>query len=216
MKLEKLAQQYFLEVRENEFSRLRAWEFIYAYTRVKNTKVLVNEKNIEKTALHLGLYLAQWGMFRGSSQLIDQNLNYFKWMAKFFFETIPTKFPNFYSHRFEDFADDDFCKEFDEVIKFIRSEKLMLNPSDTLISKILLGIWGEIPALDSFFVKASSHYITSKKINCSSQCFKILLASFNTKSFTEMKFNLDGAWFYYPLAKKIDMALWYYEKNKIS
>lgn len=211
MDLEKLARQYFDEVRKNEFSRLRAWEFIYAYTRVDDLSVLVDESHIEKTGLHLGLYLAQWGMFRGSGKLIDQNLNYFMWMSKFFFKELPENFPDFYGHTFSDFAHDNFCKEFDEVMKFIRSEELMMNPSDTLISKILLGIWGHVPAFDSQFIISAKKVFKHQPIKCNSDflyTFRLYLEKTNNFNSTEYPFEIDGMRYSYTFAKLADMAFW--------
>lgn len=215
MDLSHQVQKYFDEVRNNEFSRLRAWEFIYGYTRIEDLESLISENNIEKTALHLGLYLAQFGMFRPKGNLLYQNLNYFKWLANFFIFEINRKFPNFYTYKFENFSNDDFCKMFDECVQYIAMEKKMLNPTDTLISKIFMGIWGEVPAYDTQFIKTSKKFLVPEGF--SSTKFKsrdlrdLYLYSAEKKlykTFPEMKFEYESKEYSYPLAKKIDFIFW--------
>ena len=176
---------------------------------------MLADDKIETTGLHLGLYLAQWGMFRGSGNLINQNLNYFMWMSNFFFEDLPNKFSNFYQRTFDDFKDENFCKEFDEVVLFIRAEKLMMNPSDTLVSKILIGIWGHVPAFDSQFKATARELFKDEKklpITCDSKSLKILEKHAREneldRKLGKMSFEMKGKTYDYTLAKKVDMALW--------
>lgn len=74
----------------NDYPRLKAWEFLYEYIwdeSRNNWADLISENQIETTALHIGFYLANWGMFRGSSGLLqNSNLDLMKALAKLLFE----------------------------------------------------------------------------------------------------------------------------------
>ncbi|MDI6803669.1 MAG: hypothetical protein QME58_07460 [Bacteroidota bacterium] len=73
-------------------------------------------KDVEKSCLVLGFYLARWGMFRGSSFLLQHSVKHLR------------------------------------IYKEIK-ERLILNGNKdlTLITKVLLGVFGFIPAFDTYF-----------------------------------------------------------------
>ena len=54
--------------------RYTSFDYCYNYFRTTND---LNE-DIEKSCLVLGFYLASWGMFRGSSFLLQHSVNHFK------------------------------------------------------------------------------------------------------------------------------------------
>ena len=58
------------EIFENDstdkFSRYKSWEFCYK-------KFQDNVYNTDDLAIHLSLYLASWGMYRGSTFLLNKN-----------------------------------------------------------------------------------------------------------------------------------------------
>ncbi len=201
-----------------EYSRFKSWEYVYGYVK-NNQGSLLKKSSLEKTALHLGYYLASWGMFRGGGKLLYMNLEYFKFLSNLLFKEIPKRYPGFYDNTFSDFSNPEFCHEFDEVIVFIREEmNLGKAPTDTLTSKILLGVWGHVPALDNYFRLAHkdllrrSSFKCRSNINLSGASMSELLDLSNhnewPKLFREVKFSYEGKIFKYPLAKRIDMAFW--------
>ncbi len=50
--------------------------FDYCYNYFKTTKDLT--KDVEKSCLVIGFYLASWGMFRGSSFLLQKSVKHFQ------------------------------------------------------------------------------------------------------------------------------------------
>lgn len=54
--------------------RYTSFDFCYNYFRTTNDLTI----DIEKSCLVLGFYLASWGMFRGSSFLLQHSVNHFK------------------------------------------------------------------------------------------------------------------------------------------
>lgn len=86
------AQIYYQNIQPspgNDYPRLKAWEFLYEYIWDESRPLwadLISEEHIDTTALHIGFYLANWGMFRGSSGLLqNSNLDLMKALAKCLF-----------------------------------------------------------------------------------------------------------------------------------
>lgn len=123
----------------------RYTSFDYCYNYFKNGNNLKND--IEKSCLVLGFYLASWGMFRGSSFLLqksvktfEKTIEYINRLNKSIWEIDVDKYD---SHNIATII---------ETYEEIRSR---LVPNDkthlTLVTKTLLGIFGFIPAYDNYF-----------------------------------------------------------------
>ena len=88
---EAYATDYYENIKPSEHNnhpRLKAWEFIYEYIwdERRTWRDLVLGEQLDTTALHIGFYLANWGMFRGSSGLLqNSNLDLMKAMGKLLF-----------------------------------------------------------------------------------------------------------------------------------
>ena len=106
--------------------------------------------DVELAALHLGLFLAHWGMFRGSSRLMGKNLSFFERLIRecLFQRDIPA------------LCDIDFLNigageaaSIDAAINQLRKwiGDNGVTPTDTLVSKILLVTSGNVPAYDRYF-----------------------------------------------------------------
>ncbi|NRB39740.1 MAG: hypothetical protein HRU20_14955 [Pseudomonadales bacterium] len=213
-----LVKQYYDTAQGDDYPRLRGWEFLWDYVCEHDTWIdLVNEESSEKTALHLGFYLANWGMFRGSSGLLNTNLDFFKDLADYLFKEIPFEF---WELNFTDFHPDDTQKHklaselFENAIhKMERFKSERVTWTETLKSKILLGLWGQCPALDTFYSGGLSLLLDENpslsispkgKINSNS------LTCLNVVS-TNQNWNLGGYSTHYgnneyPAGKVIDMA----------
>ncbi len=105
--------------------------------------------NRDHLALHLGFYLASWGMYRGSSQLLQNDY-------KVHIEAVDIL--NDYNHlRCNQNYEVAVC-DLPEILEIIKELSIYYNkkhgvtPTDTLISKIVLGTLGSLPAYDRFFI----------------------------------------------------------------
>ena len=88
---DKLTNEYYQSANGDSYPRLRGWEFLWDYVQDQNEwSDLIAENKIEKTALHLGFYLANWGMFRGSSGLLNTNIDFFIDLSVHLFQEIPS------------------------------------------------------------------------------------------------------------------------------
>ena len=104
-------------------------------------------KDIQQSCLQLGFYLASWGMLRGSSFLLNKS-------AKFhgrLLEAVVGLDEKLWIVDVDSYTDENIglLLEAAEVIRNALGEHN--RPSDTLVTKIMLGIYGNIPAFDSFF-----------------------------------------------------------------
>lgn len=59
------------EMRNDANHRYRSWDHCYSF--FKNLYSAKNDKDVGLAALHLAFYLASWGMYRGSSKLLQKD-----------------------------------------------------------------------------------------------------------------------------------------------
>lgn len=202
-----------LNSNENNVGLSRYYSFDYCYNYFYNfksnrIKEISNNDNLQKSCLTLGYYLSSWGMLRGSSFLLKKySVKIYEPLIKEI--SINSKFVNLWNIDLNNYDNIHNIKLLLEC-KYIIKEKLGLenNPSDTLVSKIMLGIFGCVPAFDQFFKKGlnvtgfnekSLNYINKFYIENKDSFNKInsiYTLDFNSNKNTNIK---------YPLAKLLDM-----------
>jgi hypothetical protein len=111
------------------------------------TLVLDSGEQREIACLQLGFYLASWGMYRGSGQLIRHSAR----RLESTLEVIATSPEEIWSIDADDYSDHNqqLILSVGEAIR----ETLPGSATDTLVTKIMLGVFGCVPAMDSFFVR---------------------------------------------------------------
>jgi hypothetical protein len=140
----------------------------------KHLQELVADKNKEKSCLHLGFFLASWGMFRMSGKL-GQGVN-----AKHFLRLIDEISQWDGSHPYAaiwdiDVPDYDVVEKRELLMKCCASIKQLVLPTDqrasrTLVTKIMLGIFGCVPAFDDLFT-ATFRSLYGTKRGCAFRSF---------------------------------------------
>lgn len=156
----------FLESRDKNH-RYSSFDYCYNYfyNFYKNDKIneIWNDNNIEKSCLHLWFYLASWWMMRGSSFLLQKNLSIFKNLI----QEISRKDSKIYWDIDIDNYNDENIERLLELKNIIYESFPENKPSDTLITKIMLWIFWNIPAFDRFF-KDWIKIISKNKISITS------------------------------------------------
>lgn len=145
--------------------RYLSWEHCYSYFRKQLD--INNHDHLDTAALHLAFYLASWGMYRGSSPLLWKDYRIHKPAIQKLFEP---QFKSLWDLKFDDPAQDlTSAKQIESLAEEIRSiyrgqittvngkPKPNFQPSDVLITKILLGTLGCTPACDRFFIDGFRH-----------------------------------------------------------
>ena len=131
--------------------RYKSWEFCYKYFHKIFKKNKINEKERDYASLMLAFYLTSWGMYRGSSFLFkDYTYTIHKKAIDILF-----KYKKIFTHDVITNSEKESLFELIEKLenyykklKLETSNKHNVEVSKTLISKIIMGVSGIIPAYD--------------------------------------------------------------------
>ncbi|HRE41994.1 MAG TPA: DUF2442 domain-containing protein [Ignavibacteria bacterium] len=188
-----------------EFERFSSFDYCYNYFQsFKNKMEIISNINIEKSCLQLGFYLASWGMYR-NTDLLNKSIKIYKDFLKFI---IDEKNSYLWKLDINEYNNENINKLLEFIYKFKTnfSDKLII--SDTLISKIMLGVFGNIPAFDRNFKKgfgfSKINFNNLTKINNFYLSNKQLIDNYKNKIKT-LSFSNNEKNFNYPIAKIIDM-----------
>lgn len=135
------------------------YNYFYSFYQENKISELDSPENMQMSCLQLGFYLASWGMMRGSSFLLEKSVkNYVKLI-----ETISKSDNELWEIDADNYNEINIqlllkCKL--DIINALGKEN---NPSDTLITKIMLGVFGNVPAFDQYFCKGFKMYTFNEK-----------------------------------------------------
>jgi hypothetical protein len=185
--------------------------FDYCYNYFRTTTDLTED--IEKSCLVLGFYLASWGMFRGSSFVLQHSLKHFQPTIEY----INTLNKNVWEIDVDIYTE----KNIDLIINIYHEIKTVLIPNSnsdlTLITKTMLGVFGFIPAFDNYFCNTfrllSDGQCGFRRVNKKSlefihnfyQANDSVIDSLSESTFTTDFISGDKTNLKYPKAKIIDM-----------
>ncbi|THE11873.1 hypothetical protein E1I69_13380 [Bacillus timonensis] len=196
--------------------RFKSWEHCYSFFS-QNYQNLKDEKVFDHACLHLAFYLASWGMLRGSSFLLQKDYkvhSYFLRNVVMNADTLPyfdTNSPKLLDQTLVEGIDElirDTKNAYQDNIYEINGERTIINVTDTLASKILLGVYGNVPAYDRYFKEALAMFGIRIQFNQSGLRELIDFYNHNIEEFEASKaiFSNDGI-DYTPM-KLIDMFFW--------
>ncbi len=206
---------FYNNLKEHKNHRYMSWE--HCFNAFQSSK---HSNDVDYLSLQLAFYLASWGMYRGSSGLLWKDYKIHAGAVQ-----IIKKYDSIHCEVEKEINETqidtiikakDELKEYYSKVQFVKptkdgDKKSTISPSDTLISKILLGTLGCVPAYDRL-LRAGFDEMTSIKIGKSlnpkslSALFKF--TSNNQDAFKTLgeKINKDGV--HYPLMKLVDMYFW--------
>ena len=205
MTIRQKIQAYYREA-ATEHHRYRSWEHCYLYFRRAREEDLV--ANRDHAALQLAFYLASWGMYRGSGFLLQHTFTVHRDVIDLIAE------PRFTKLWKADFGgketDDQFVPVLDELVKGVRQQYQPFEPTDTLITKIILGTFGCLPACDRYFIDGfkskgfkyscvNDKFFRSVRVYCQTKLVDLL---------KEQKTIEQASGIRYPLMKLVDMYFW--------
>jgi len=126
------------------------FNYFQSFKDSNNVKQLNNIDNMQNSCLQLAFYLASWGMFRGSSFLLERSFKFFEKLIN----TIASFDEKIWYLDIDDYHDSECRKLIFECKQRIYDSLGEKNKaSDILISKIMLGVFGNVPAYDTYFKK---------------------------------------------------------------
>ena len=188
----------------NEYTRYKSWEHCYnAFKKYRHDK-----DKTEFLCMHLSCFMASWGMLR-NSKLIEYDYFIYK---DFVTEISDSKYDRLYDDSFEN---NDLINELVDLINKLYLYKIKTritegdSLSDTFVTKILLGVFGCVPAFDRYFVKAVSHYkVCSRNFNERSLMNLQTFYNLHFEAFENLRKQFANEGVYYTPMKLIDMCFW--------
>ena len=145
----------------NPTERYASFDYCFNYFQAFRERDCISEvsdlKNIQESCLQLGFYLASWGMMRGSTVLIRKSAKYLQPLI----ELIASLDGEVWAIDVDNYSKDNIntlleCRG--KIKKALQKHHLPTDstPTDVLITKIMLGVFGNVPAFDTFFCKGFS------------------------------------------------------------
>ena len=203
------------QVVNDEHHRYRSWE--HCYSHFQNHLTLTRDSDVDTAALHLGFYLASWGMYRGSSFLLQKD---YKVHIPIVRELLDEKYADLWQLDYNSLnarspeIDTLFqlaarLKQiYRESIPTINGVRKSIAPSNILISKILLGTLGCTPAYDRFFVVGVKTVGIVASFGRNSYLGVIDFYQKNLDDFVSVQSAIAHYSVTYPVMKLVDMHFW--------
>ena len=213
--------QFFRLLQTDDNSRYRSWEHCYlAFT--KNRDERISSEILDLLCLHLAFYLASWGMYRGSSFLLQKNYRIHTDAVR---KLLSSEYRSLWGISCVEYLD--IPRNIDKLFDLQRVLKDIYTPirisayesinrpkptqdiSDVLITKILLGTLGCTPAYDRFFIKGLrdsgtlSSMFNRKGITNLSRYYVE-----NNDLFEKWREEVSSHGLEYPQMKVLDMCFW--------
>ena len=208
-----LIRAYFEQTAIDPHSRYFSWEHCYkAFLMHRNEK---DDQTADYLALHLAFYLASWGMYRGSTFLLQKDYKVHIPIVKIIQEE---KYDPLVGISAKDLCKEQNLALLEDIGKRIyacyaedtpASDRKVNAASDTLITKILLGTLGCVPAYDRFYKESvKKHHISSGNYNKKSVCRVAKFYCDHEDSFEKLRLELSECRIEYPPMKLMDMCFW--------
>jgi len=193
------------------FGRGRSWEHCYKHFATK-PDVLNDPGQLDLASLHLAFYLASWGMYRGSTQLLQKDYKIHYDVVKKLFDQKYKSLWHIQLDRLNAYSITLLVSLIEEI-RSIYNDKFQSKstPTDTLVTKVLMGTLGCIIAYDRNVITGLKHSNFSNRLNKESfdKLFQFCNKNENKESFVNMQkkifqqYGID-----YPIMKIIDMYFW--------
>jgi hypothetical protein len=150
---EKIGAFYDAPARD-EHHRYHSWEHCYSYFRQTAPSEIAKQRGT--AALHLAFYLASWGMYRGSSFLLQRAYTvHLGVVDRLFAQQFLPLWGKEFGAEPDDFS---LVPTVLAIIQAVRDAyapfgRRRRRPTDTLVTKVILGTLGCLPACDSYFIQ---------------------------------------------------------------
>lgn len=186
---------------------------------------IAKEDKLETSCLHLMSYLASWGMLRGSSTLLQKSVKFYEPLIRLIAgETITPKeeYIKGINQKIWEIDVDLYTEENIEILidTYEKIKKCLYGEKNTrhivAVTKIMLGVFGSIPAFDRYFCETFSKLyqkkgfaqpdtLEKKHLECIYEFYKENSQSINKQEIETKHFSANTTIRYYTKAKIIDM-----------
>ena len=208
------AQTFYDDARANENGRSRSWEHCYRVFRDARTDP---SPDCDYLSLHLAFYLASWGMYRGSSFLLQKD---YKVLVPIVEEVLKPEYDCLFGLACADLRESEIqdrlenlnkyiAKHFEPIRDEVAGREVPTPVSPVLITKILMGTLGCVPAYDRFFVDGIKKYkVTTGEYNLKSVLRLVDFYEAHNDRLEEARRGFEGDGLVYPQMKLLDMGFW--------
>lgn len=209
----RLIRCYFDETVKDPRGRYMSWQHCYrAFSENRN---VTDKQTVDYLSLHLAFYLASWGMYRGSSFLLQKDYRVHIPVVEIIQEQ---KYNLLHGISAEELREERSLSLLNNIAERIRDcyakekpsfEGIHNNATDTLVTKILLGTLGCVPAFDRYYVNSIKKNHVSKGIFNKKSVYDV--AKFycdNLDVFEDLRHELSKCGIEYPPMKLMDMCFW--------
>ena len=142
-----IVNKFIQTMQNDETHRYRSFDFCYTHFYFSKINQHID---IEKSCYILWGYLASWGMLRGSSFLLQyHNPAYLRPLVEFIYQQDSSIW---------EIDVNNYPEKYSTILELYKNIKSILIKNNeralTLITKILLGVFGIVSAYDTYFIKA--------------------------------------------------------------
>lgn len=202
--------QAYCEGKKGPHDRERSWGHCYRYFHELTPEAPAED--LDHAALHLGFYLASWGMYRGRGFLLQHDYTVHLGVIE---QLVAPQFSALWKQEFGAGDNDStlvplILKAIDairEAYRLFAPQAESRQASDTLVTKVLLGTFGCLPACDRYFIEGFKS--SGFKYSYPDAAFVEQVLRFCRDHVRELREEQDsvertlGMW--YPLMKLVDM-----------
>ena len=208
------AQTFYEDARATENGRSRSWEHCYRVFRDARTDP---SPDCDYLSLHLAFYLASWGMYRGSSFLLQKD---YKVLVPIVEEILKPEYDCLFGLACVSLREsevqgsleklcDDIAEHFGPIRDEVAGREVVSPVSPVLITKILMGTLGCVPAYDRFFQDGVATYkVTTREYSLESVRKLAKFYEAHNDRLEEARRGMRTDDLIYPQMKLLDMGFW--------
>lgn len=209
------AQTFYDDARANENGRSRSWEHCYRVFRDARTD---SSPDCDYLSLHLAFYLASWGMYRGSSFLLQKD---YKVLVPIVEKILKPEYDCLFGLACTDVRNSDVWKQLEKLYDYIAEyyfrpirdkvagREVASSVSPVLVTKILMGTLGCVPAYDRFFQDGVATYkVTTREYSPKSVLKLVDFYEEHNDGLEEARRGMQVGDLTYPQMKLLDMGFW--------
>lgn len=208
------ATEFYNQLRSDENGRYRSWEHCYSHFIHARHE---SDPDYDYLSLQLAFYLASWGMYRGSSFLLQKDYRVHIPVVK---ELLNPKYDplagieciEYRKPEVQSLLEDINAfleKYYDEVRLQVKEETPKNKLSDTLITKVLMGTLGCVPAYDRYFIVGlKDQKVSTGLYNMRSLLKLVDFYEANKAQLEAARDELKVSGLPYPQMKMLDMGFW--------
>jgi hypothetical protein len=195
----------------DEHHRYRSWEHCYRFFRQLTPSELTTQR--DTAALQLAFYLASWGMYRGSTFLLQYAYTAHLGVIDCLSEP---RFSPLWESEFGSGKND--LALVPTVLDVIQASRKAYEPfgyaTDTLVTKVILGTLGCLPACDQYFIEGFNQAFSYSSLNAR---FVDRLLLFCKDYLADLRGEQErierSSRVHYPIMKLVDMCFWQTSKE---